>query len=388
MTRILTAAQIGCGKFAWAQDLPNLTAHPGVRLKWACDAKEDNAKHAAEQFHIPRTAADFMAVIRDKEVDFIKIATSHEVHLPIIEAAARAGKHVFCEKPLAMHEDEACRIIRAVRRGGIKLCVDFNRRLAPALSALRVKWLAHAAHPQHNPWRYIEQERELLPEENLPHLLIRIQDESSSYSPAHLDPLTGGGLIIGESVHWLDLACQFFAPQRPCAITAWGSSRLSHGIHLQFDGGASMTLDFSCAGTFDFPKELYEVSHHAALFRSLCFVENNYYGMPDNTPEYFKLQYDPHPEEGDGFAAFLRKYRAHVASGSAKAVENSSPLLADKGHRRLLDEFVLAVRNGAPSPCDELAGFRATYLAQRAIEALELQRTLSIPLEKITPAIT
>ena len=388
MKKVLTAAQIGCGKFAWNQDLKNLSAHPDVKLKWVCDVNLESARKAAEHFSVPHSTTDFMEIMNDPEVDLIKIATSHEVHLPIIEAAAKAGKHIFCEKPMAMYDDEAYKIIRAVRRGGVKLCVDLNRRMSPAMQALRKKWLAHGADPKHNPWRYIELQRDLLPEENLPHMMIRIQDESSSYGLGHLDPLSGGGEIIGETVHWLDLACWFFAPQLPCEITAWGSSRLSHGVYLRFDRGASMTLDFSCSGTFDFPKELYEVTDNAALFRSLHFVENNYYGMPDHAPEYFPLQHDPHPEMGDGFAAFQAKYMANVAgSTNAKLMENTSPAAVDKGHLAMLNAFIRAIQEDLPSPCDEIAGFRSTYLARRAIEALELRRTLAVPLEKITPCI-
>lgn len=388
MKKILTAAQIGCGKFAWGQDLPNMSAHPSINLKWACDVNRQNAEKAAEQFHIPHVTTDYMDIINDPEVDFIKIATSHEAHLPIIEAAAAAKKHIFCEKPMAMEAEEAYKIIRAVRRNGVKLCVDLNRRMSPAMHALRKKWQEHCADPQHNPWQYVETVREPLPEENLPHLNIRIQDESSSYGVQHLDPLTGGGEIIGESVHWLDLACWLFAPQLPTEITAWGSSRLSHGIYLKFDGGASMTLDFSCSGTFDYPKEQFELTHHAALFRCQHFVENNYYGMPSSGSETFALQQDPHPELGEGLDGFMKKYMANVSgSSNAKEQENTTPLLVDKGHRNMLDQFVLAIQNGTASPCDELAGFRSTYLAQRAIESIELKQTLPIPLEKITPCI-
>ena len=388
MDRILTAAQIGCGKFAWSQDFPNMTNHPGVRLKWACDVNRENAEKAAAQFNVPCVTTDFMEVINDPEVDFIKIATSHEAHLPIIEAAAKAGKHVFCEKPMAMVSEEAYKIIRAVRRGGIKLCVDLNRRMSPAMHALRKRWQEHCTNPVHNPWQYVETVRKPLPEENLPHLNIRIQDESSSYGIQHLDPLIGGGEIIGESVHWLDLACWFFAPQLPIEITAWGSSRLSHGIYLKFDGGASMTLDFSCSGTFDYPKEQFELTHHAALFRSLHFVENQYYGMPDCGKETFTLQSDPYPEKGAGLDAFMEKYHANVAgSTNAKIQENTTPLTVDKGHRSMLDNFVQAILNDTESPCDEIAGFRATYLAQKAIESIEFKQTMPIPLEKITPCI-
>ena len=382
--KVLTAAQIGCGKFAQSQDFPNMTSHPNVKLKWACDTNLEQAKMVAEQFHVPCTTADFMDVINDPEVDFIKIATSHEAHLPIIEAAAKAGKHIFCEKPMAMKDEEAFRIIRAVRRGKVKLCVDLNRRMSPALQALRAKWLEHGKDPKHNPWRYIQTEREPLPEENLPHLNIRIQDESSSYGLGHLDPLTGGGEIIGESVHWLDVACWFFAPARPVAITAWGSSRLSHGIYLKFDNGASMTLDFSCSGTFDFPKEMFEVTHNAALFRSLFFVENNYYGFPDAKPEYFAMQHG----SAKSLAEYMEQYKARVSGvGNMRDIENSKPFMVDKGHRAMLDGFVNAIINDEPSPCDEMAGYLSVYLARRAIESVNLGMTLPLPIEQVTPCI-
>ena len=292
--------------------------------------------------------------------------------------------NIFCEKPMAMRDDEAFKIIRAVRQNNVKLCVDLNRRMSPAMQALRKKYLEHTANPKHNPWQYIETEREPLPEELFHHMNIRIQDESSSYGLGHLNPLTGGGEIIGESVHWLDLACWFFAPALPCEITAFGSSRLSHGIYLKFNNGASMTLDFSCSGTFDYPKEQFEVTAGAALFRSLHFVENTYHGMPDNTGETFELQSDPFPEMGRGFDAFIQKYFANVQNSSNSKLVNQ-PLNVDKGHRAMLDGFVDAVLNGKPSPCDEMAGFRSTFLAQKAIESIRLKQTLPIQLEDITP---
>ena len=62
--KVLTAAQIGCGKFAQSQDFPNMTAHPNVKLKWACDTNLEQAQMVAKQFNVPCTTADFMDVIR------------------------------------------------------------------------------------------------------------------------------------------------------------------------------------------------------------------------------------------------------------------------------------------------------------------------------------
>ena len=363
-----------------------MSTHPNLVLKWACDVRKESALEAKENFNLEAATDDFNVIMADPEVDFVKVATSHDVHLPIIEAAAKAGKHVFCEKPMAMREDEAYAIMRAVKRGGIKLCVDLNRRMSPALLALRRQYQAHRANPKHQPWQYVETVREPLPEEKRSQLLIRIQDESSSYGMIHLDPTKGGGLIIGESVHWLDVGCWFFAPQLPVEITAWGTSRLSHGINLLFSGGDNLTIIFSCAGTFSYPKELFEVTTEAALLRSQFFVENNYYGIPGAQDETFKLQSDPYPELGDGFEAYLRKFaRRTQGAGNMKFIEDSKPFIVDKGHKNMLNSFVKCILENGSSPCDEYAGFRSTYLSQLAIQAIHSRQTLPVPIEIITP---
>jgi predicted dehydrogenase len=385
----LVVAQIGCGKFAQSQDLPTIGKHPQLELKWCCDINAEHAAAMARKFGAPCSTNDFNEVIADPEVDLIKIATSHEVHLPIIEAAAARGIHIFCEKPMAMEIEEAYKIIRAVRRNGIKLCVDLNRRMSPSLQALRNRWLEQVANPKHQPWRYVETERPLMGEEDCTNLLINIQDESSSYGMGHMDPLCGGGVIIGESVHWLDLACWFFAPQRPVELTAWGSSRLSHGITLKFSNGDSATLVFSCSGTFDYPKEMYQVSSKAALFQNLFFVENRYWGIPGAKTETFPMQHDPFAGEGpgEGFDAYMEKSRLRTANvtNNIKKLENAKPFLVDKGHVGMWNEFVDAILNDKPSPCDEMAGFMSTYLAKLAIQSIELKQTLPVPIEKITP---
>lgn len=381
---ILKVAQIGCGAFAASQDLPNYDRNPHVSCKWCCDVSLENASALAMRFGVPRVTTDAEDIFADPEVDFIKIATSHEAHLPLIERAAATGKHVFCEKPLAMNAAESLHIMRAVKRGGIKLCVNLNRRTSPALNALRARWQDHVAAPRHNPWRYIETERELYAEEKQTQLTIRVQDDTLSYRPIHLDPLRGGGLIIGESVHWLDVACWWFAPQRPVEIQAWGSTRFSHGIHLTFSGGDTATLLFNCGGTFDFPKELYEVSAQGALFRSECFLENQYFGVPGDDRETFELQRDCRPEIGaeGGLAGYLKKYRDRV-EGLANSKQGAGELWMDKGHQAMLDGFVQSILDGTPSPCDEMAGYRSTLLANMAIQSIETRQALPVLRERV-----
>ena len=386
----LVVAQIGAGKFAEYQDLPNISSLPQLTLKWICDLDRKRAEELGARFGAEKITSDFREVCADPEVDLIKIATSHEIHLPIIECAAAAGKHIFCEKPMAMRDEEAWKIMKTVRKNHVKLCVDLNRRMSPALQALKKSVYDHLANPRHSPWRYIETRREPLPEEEFKHLLIRIQDESSSYGLQHVDPLIGGGEIIGESVHWLDVACWFFAPAVPVEITAWGSSRLSHGINLKFSNGDDMTLTFNCSGTFDYPKELFEVTAGNALFRSEFFVENTVYGVPGaEKPEYFPMKHYTGAIKEEGFAAYIAKYRERVSGfgGNQKEIETSHPFEVDKGHLNMWKAFTAAILEDRPSPCDELAGFQSTYLARLAIRAIECRQTLPVPVERFIPAI-
>ena len=385
----LVAAQIGCGAFAKAQHLPNLKEREDVEVRYCCDIFLDAAKEAAARFGVPKAVADYGEALADPEVDFVMVATSHDMHLPIVRAAAARGKHIFCEKPMAMELPESWEIIRAVRRAGVKLCVDLNRRMAPSMHALKARVQAQIAAPKHQPWRYVETSRAPLPEEEATHFLIRIQDEGSSYRMVHMDPAHGGGAIIGESVHWMDLACWFFAPQVPVEITACGSSRMTHLIHLKFSGGDSATLDFSVGGTFDYPKELFEVTSRAALFRNLFFVENRYYGIPGLDAETFPLQRDDFAADcpGEGFDAFLAKtaLQQRAAAGNLRNVQRE--LIVDKGHRAMLAGFLAAIRGNAAVPCDELAGLQATLLAKLAIQSIRSRQTLPVPIEELRPAI-
>jgi predicted dehydrogenase len=76
-------------------------------------------------------------VLADRAIDAVVLATPHSQHRSQVEAAARAGKHVFCEKPLAMTGFDAEAAVAACRRAGVALGVGHNRRLWPSIKALR-----------------------------------------------------------------------------------------------------------------------------------------------------------------------------------------------------------------------------------------------------------
>jgi predicted dehydrogenase len=84
-----------------------------------------------------RLADSFEALLTDKEVEAIVLATPHSLHSPQVVAAAKAGKHVFCEKPFALTKSDAEIAVDAVQKAGVTLGLGYNRRFHPEMTNLR-----------------------------------------------------------------------------------------------------------------------------------------------------------------------------------------------------------------------------------------------------------
>ena len=95
------------------------------------------AREAAQRYGYERWAGDWRAVIDDPDVEVVDIAVPNDAHAEIAIAAAEAGKHVLCEKPLARTADEARAMRDAVVRAGVTNMVAFNYRRTPAVALAR-----------------------------------------------------------------------------------------------------------------------------------------------------------------------------------------------------------------------------------------------------------
>ena len=89
---------------------------------------------AAAQYGWQQTATDWRRAIRRKDIDIVDVCTANDTHMEIVLAALRAGKHVLCEKPLAMNTKQAARMARAAVESGVKHMVNFNYRTCPAVA--------------------------------------------------------------------------------------------------------------------------------------------------------------------------------------------------------------------------------------------------------------
>ena len=97
-------------------------------LVMVADAFEEVAREAAERYGIPLAAQDYRAVLDRPDIQAVVICSSTGTHAQIIEEAAQAGKHIFCEKPVAFDLPSIDRALDAVKRAGVKLQIGFNRR--------------------------------------------------------------------------------------------------------------------------------------------------------------------------------------------------------------------------------------------------------------------
>jgi predicted dehydrogenase len=367
---------IGCGKFAMAQHLPNCVAAENMEL-FHCSSIDERDRKNAEQFCPKKVTADYRDVLNDPEVDMVIVAVPHEWHKFYLEEAVKSGKHVFCEKPMTLTLDDAYDVIKLVRRHNVKLCVDYNRRFSPAMVDMKRAYHAHKTDPQGRTRVYLQEpNRQIWTEELQTMFTIRINDESRTYGGVHIDWKEGGGLVIGEGCHWLDLMC-WMLEERPIRLTAIGSTRLNHVITIEFDRGAIGCLIFGVAGTFEWPKELLELQHRGKIFRSECFVENHYFGLGERTVKMFPLQQDPQPQVGNegGLHGYLAKIDAAGTEYESTGVYNTP--LPDKGHSHLLQAFADAILRDGPSPINEMTGMRATYLSLRAMQSI--RQNISLP---------
>ena len=119
---------IGAGRIGRVHANTLTTRVPGASVLAIADVFAESAQSAAAEFGIPAYTTDPGELIRSDDIDAIVICSSTDTHVRLIIEAARAGKHVFCEKPIDHDLAAIDRALSAVAEAGVKLQIGFNRR--------------------------------------------------------------------------------------------------------------------------------------------------------------------------------------------------------------------------------------------------------------------
>lgn len=314
----IQAAVVGCGNFARAIHLPNLTASPDYNVRAVVDIDADRAWQAAEQFGASYSSHDYRTILDDPQVELVIICTPHDEHASMALDAVNAGKHVHVEKPMALKIEEIRPLVDAVRRQRVTLTTGFNRRYSS---------LAKKA-------------KELLRNRTYPLVVNYRMADGICRRSWVMDPEVGGGRIISEGVHFLDF-CAFLVGSEPVRIYAEGGS-LSHPdmpdtqdnavISMRFADGSIASIMICDLGSIEYPKERVEVFSDERTI------------LIDN---YERLEL--HGFDGE-----------HDISLPA----------ADKGFAQEIAELADAIKRRKPAPVTEIDGARATLCAVKAVEAI------------------
>jgi predicted dehydrogenase len=238
---------IGAGNFARTMLLPYLKADPRVSLRTIATATGINAKDTARKFGFASCTTDYATLLDDSAINSILVATRHNLHTKLVIESLNAGKHVYVEKPLALSEAELVGIREAYQNGAgrLHLMVGYNRRYAPLVVAIK-NFFANRTGPMVLHFR----------------ANAGFIDRSNWYQ----DPEIGGGRIVGEACHFIDVM-QYLTDALPVSVFAQTVETSDESIvqednvniELKFADGSIGSIAYLANGDPKFPKEYLEV---------------------------------------------------------------------------------------------------------------------------------
>jgi len=262
MGKDLKAGIVGAGH--WSRDHAKAYTEAGIRIVAVADINPDAAESLASEFDIPRIFTDYKELVGLDEVDIVSVTLPVYLHAPVTIAALERGKHVLCEKPMAMNAREARRIADAAKKA---------RRLV-AYGSARVRYSPEA-----------ETAKRLIAEGKLGkiyraegrHIRRRIRP-GIEYQPDTtwwLDSRkAGGGIAIDMAVYNLDLIMDLLGWPKVTTVSAATFQGIPHNlpkgtkydveedanIFIRCDGGISVTLQVASACNIEYAgeKELFD----------------------------------------------------------------------------------------------------------------------------------
>lgn len=319
---------LGAGNFAQGFLLPHLRNTNEATLVGVCTSNGLNAKNVARNFGFQFATTEPQEIVGKDSIKAVFIASRHNYHACYTVDALKAGKHVFVEKPLALTIEELKKVQKAynsLTKPAIVM-IGFNRRFAPHTQQVK-RFFENAVSP------YV--------------MNYRVNAGFIPKTHWTRDPVEGGGRIIGEVCHFIDLM-QFVSGSVPTKVFA---EPLSIGgaasqdddsivITIKFQDGSIGTITYLANGDSSVPKERLEVSSTGRT----AVIDN------------FQT---------------LSLYQ----QGKRRDFKFSS---VEKGHREEVKAFLHAIQNGAPSPIAFDSILTTTLTTFKIVESLQVGASVTL----------
>lgn len=233
---------VGSGNFTSSTILPNLKKIDAA-IKYIASSGGLSSTIMAKRHNIAKSTSNYKEILDDSDVDLVFVTTKHNMHGSMVLESIKANKSVFVEKPLALNETELQAIISEYNERRVNVSVGFNRRFAPLAKKMKT----------------------LLGNDNAPINIVATMN--AGFIPADLwvhDMEVGGGRIIGEACHYIDL-CSYFTGSKVKAVcmNAMGLNPEENTdnatILLKYENGSNAVINYFANGSKAYSKERVEV---------------------------------------------------------------------------------------------------------------------------------
>jgi polar amino acid transport system substrate-binding protein len=307
---------LGAGSFAQNLLLPNIK---GVEFVTVVTSQGHTSKNVAQKWNF-KTASCEARDLFDDDSNTVFIASRHDSHAEYVKRALEAGKNVFVEKPLCLKEQELEEIVSIYNgRSGARLMVGFNRRFAPHIRAIKREFT------------------DKIPKS------INYRINAGSIPADHWiqDRDVGGGRIIGEVCHFVDLA-MFLAGALPKSLSA---------------------------AAMEDPRGLLDTLNVNILFKDGSIANISYFANGSKAMKKERLEVF-----SSGKTAVLEDFTRLDIFTTKKAT--SKKLGQDKGHAREITEFLDSIRTGCPAPITFEEIYYSTKMSFDIIRSINNHETI------------
>ena len=322
---------IGAGNFMSGTIAPALLKTEHAEISWVTSASGLSAADLGRKINTPTVGSDYSELISSPTVDAVISATRHNLGAKIATESLLAGKPVHIEKPLALSVEDLQVVANAMQESDAMLMVGFNRRFAPLVENLK---------------QHFESSRTPLS------MLYRINAGWIEPDVWVHDPVEGGGRILGEVCHFIDLM-QHICNSEPVRVQA--TRMKPDNKNVLADDNVQVAITFSNGST------------GTVIYSAL--------GAPTQPKEYVEVM-------GGRRSAVLDDFKTLTLYASS--VETLKNKYGDKGHKKQFQIFADRIKSGGESPIPPRQLIASTLATLAVLMSLENGRSVSINSNEIS----
>lgn len=259
-SNIINIGLIGAGNFTQSVLMPEFSKIKGVNFVGIASAQGMHAKNLANKYGFKYAVSDYKEILKDEDINLVAITSTHNLHYQMIKEAIISGKHIYVEKPLCIKETELDDIRKLVNKyPKFAIMVGFNRRYSKHIQGIK-KYFSRNTSPY----------------------MITYRINAGNIPKSHWinDPEVGGGRIIGEVCHFVDLI-QYIIGAKPVEVYTQKATDKKNDIinedniisTITFEDGSIASVLYTSIGDKAYPKEKLEIFSNGVVVNSENFVK-------------------------------------------------------------------------------------------------------------------